>query len=252
VPLNDIVPTLVPVLESFKKERQGSEGFGDYCNRLGTDALEKLLPPLPEKASRNHEAKPDGEPVLNGGPHPAKPSAGAARAATPSLPPPQTQSMAVALAAPDTKQVADAALLLPTAAKPTEIKQSETFFTGTRREERVDYTYRYASDGSVRETVVSYYEDDARAAGARPGTALRREAVYAGQADAYRLHTARKLNDTFLVGPAGQELRDRRIDYHADGRPATTTVFYYEGDRRAADAPSSAALRRQVVTDAMK
>jgi hypothetical protein len=99
--------------------------------------------------------------------------------------------------------------------------------------------------------VIYFYEDDTRAAGATAGSALRREASYAGKADPFRLHAARKLSDTYLVGPAGQEQRDRRIDYHADGRPVTTTLFYYEGDRRAAEAPSNAALRRQVV-EAMK
>ena len=112
-----------------------------------------------------------------------------------------------------------------------------------------DFTHRYASDGQVRDTVIFYYEEDARAAGAKPGSALRREAVYAGPADPYRLHAARKLSDTFLVGPAGQELRDRRVDYHADGQAASTTIFYYEGDRRAKDASIGDPLRRQVVTE---
>ncbi|MBI3823661.1 MAG: NADPH-dependent assimilatory sulfite reductase hemoprotein subunit [Planctomycetes bacterium] len=37
VPMSEIVPTLLPLLNDYKKNRQGEEGFGDYCHRLGTD-----------------------------------------------------------------------------------------------------------------------------------------------------------------------------------------------------------------------
>ena len=158
---------------------------------------------------------------------------------TPALAAPKTEAVAVILPTPEVKPVAVAAT----------VKQSETFFAGSPREELPDYTYRYASDGQVRDTVIFYYEEDARAAGAKPGSALRREAVYAGLADPYRLHAARKLSDTFLAGLAGQELRDRRVDYHADGKAASTTIFFYEGDRRAKDASIGDPLRRQVVTE---
>lgn len=40
VTLDDIVPTLVPLLAAFKAEKQGSESFGDYCNRVGQEGLE--------------------------------------------------------------------------------------------------------------------------------------------------------------------------------------------------------------------
>ncbi|MCL4110275.1 UNVERIFIED_CONTAM: hypothetical protein GTU68_038631 [Idotea baltica] len=40
VTLDDIVPTLVPLLTAFKAEKQGSESFGDYCDRLGQEELE--------------------------------------------------------------------------------------------------------------------------------------------------------------------------------------------------------------------
>jgi dissimilatory sulfite reductase (desulfoviridin) alpha/beta subunit len=233
VPLNDIVPTLRPVLEQFKKDRQPSEGFGDYCTRLGTTELEKLLPPLPEKPSRlNHDEA--SQPTVNGGPHPH----GTALASKPALTAPRTESVAMVLTPPETRPVPI----------PPPAKLSETFYAGQPREERADFTRRYASDGSVRDTVLYFYEEDSRAAGATPGAALRREAVYAGQVDPYRLHGARKLSDTFLVGPAGQELRDRRVDY-IDGRPASITHYYYEGDRRASEAPSNAPLHRQVVED---
>jgi sulfite reductase (ferredoxin) len=54
VPLNDIVPILRPLFADFKKQRIGDESFGNYCHRLGADALQALLPPLPEKAARAH------------------------------------------------------------------------------------------------------------------------------------------------------------------------------------------------------
>jgi sulfite reductase (ferredoxin) len=43
VPLDDIVPTLRPVLESFKVNRLGDESFGDYCHRLGAEKICTLV-----------------------------------------------------------------------------------------------------------------------------------------------------------------------------------------------------------------
>ncbi|MGQ0632999.1 MAG: NADPH-dependent assimilatory sulfite reductase hemoprotein subunit [Planctomycetaceae bacterium] len=40
VPKEQIVPTLVPVLESFKTGRQNRESFGDYCQRVGKESLD--------------------------------------------------------------------------------------------------------------------------------------------------------------------------------------------------------------------
>ena len=37
VPFDQIVPTLLPLLEGYKRSRQGDEGFGDYCHRLGEE-----------------------------------------------------------------------------------------------------------------------------------------------------------------------------------------------------------------------
>ncbi len=37
VPMNEIVPTLLPLFADFKKNRQDGEGFGDYCQRLGME-----------------------------------------------------------------------------------------------------------------------------------------------------------------------------------------------------------------------
>jgi hypothetical protein len=122
---------------------------------------------------------------------------------------------------------------------------AETFCAGLPGEEMRDYTYRYNSDGSVRETVVYFYGGDQRASSAAAGDPLRREAVYQGRADTTRLYAARKLSDTYHVGESGHERRDYRLEYLPDGRVGQTVVFHYEGDARAADAPSGAALRRQ-------
>jgi len=45
VPHGQIVKTLTPLLEQFKAQRQDGESFGDFCDRLGADALLALLPP---------------------------------------------------------------------------------------------------------------------------------------------------------------------------------------------------------------
>jgi sulfite reductase (ferredoxin) len=39
VPLEDIVPSLSPLLAQFKTERHNGESFGDFCQRLGKDAV---------------------------------------------------------------------------------------------------------------------------------------------------------------------------------------------------------------------
>ncbi len=44
VPLNQVVPMLVPLLEAFRDDRKAGEGFGDYCTRLGVERLQSLLP----------------------------------------------------------------------------------------------------------------------------------------------------------------------------------------------------------------
>jgi hypothetical protein len=117
---------------------------------------------------------------------------------------------------------------------------------GSYGEERPDYTIRYNNDGSVRETILYFYGDDFRASAATPADPLRREAVYEGKVDPSRLYAARKVSDLVYVGDAGHERRDLRREYHADGSVAQTVVFYYAGERRAADAPSGSAVQRQV------
>jgi len=39
VPLDEIVPTLVPVLDYFRQERTAGESFGDFCRRKGMENL---------------------------------------------------------------------------------------------------------------------------------------------------------------------------------------------------------------------
>jgi sulfite reductase (ferredoxin) len=39
VPSQEIVPTLVPLLEQYQRERRPGEGFGDFCQRLGEEQV---------------------------------------------------------------------------------------------------------------------------------------------------------------------------------------------------------------------
>ncbi len=250
VPLAGIVPMLVPLLEDFKRYRSNGESFGDYCHRLGAEQLQQLLPPLADKQTRPvHGGAGLVSPPVNGDTHPIETNRTNGEAHAPPLhlrdgqlptaAEPEAKPIQLALAAPVT---------LPTAFPPaTPLKRSETFLAGAPGEELPDYAFRYHSDGSVRETVVYFYGDDLRAGSARPGQPLQREAVYLGRVDSMRLFAARKLSDTFYVGPTGHERRDFRVEYHPDGLVAQTVIFYYEGDARAKDVPSGAVLRRQVV-----
>ena len=44
VPMNQIVPTLEPLFSYFKSSRLQPESFGEFCQRLGLEALQTLLP----------------------------------------------------------------------------------------------------------------------------------------------------------------------------------------------------------------
>ena len=44
VPLDDIVPTLTPLLTHFRTHHAGNESFGDFCARLGLEQLNTLTP----------------------------------------------------------------------------------------------------------------------------------------------------------------------------------------------------------------
>ncbi len=43
VPMDQIVRTLLPLLVDFKNHRQGDEGFGDYCDRLGAEKIRTMV-----------------------------------------------------------------------------------------------------------------------------------------------------------------------------------------------------------------
>jgi sulfite reductase (ferredoxin) len=234
VPQGQIVPVLTPLLECFKESRQPGEGFGDYCQRLGPEKLLALVPESLRKAGKAHVAAPAAPKAANGdGAHAAPPVPPNGEARLPAaLVEPETRLVPVTLPAPEVARAA-APLL-----------QEEVHLCGAPGEELRDCAVRYNTDGSVRETVVYYYGDDHRAASAHRGDPLRREAVYLGRTDVLRLYAARKLSDTFYVGSPGHERRDRRVELQADGSVARTVQFLYEGDRRASDAPSGAALRR--------
>ena len=58
VPIGQIVPTLAPILKSFRDDRQAGESFGDFCHRLGLEALRALLPR--GTAGRQSPLTPDG------------------------------------------------------------------------------------------------------------------------------------------------------------------------------------------------
>ncbi len=234
LPRAEVVPTLLPLLERFKAERQDGEGFGDYCQRQGVEKLRALLP-QGEETKEGHAVPPkpaDGDVVLAAS---GTVLAGLGAKGTNG----DTHHHPAALAEPQVQ-----ALPLPAGQPPR--MAAETFYAGQPGEELRDYACRYNSDGSVRETVVYFYGDDQRAGTASPGDPLRREAVYQGRADTQRLYATRKLSDTHYVGDAGHEARDYRLEYLPDGRVAQTVVFHYEGDARAAAAPSGAPLRRQV------
>jgi sulfite reductase (ferredoxin) len=243
VPLADIVPTLVPLLEHFKQERLPGESFGDYCHRQGADRLQQLLPEPPGKpAPRHGQPRPDHAPETNGTNGHGHPAAagveanGEPKPAESALPQPQTRTIPLALAEP--------AVSPPLPAEG--LRGRETFLAGPAGEELRDYAFRYDSAGGVRTTVVYFYGDDLRAGTASTGDPLRRQAVYRGRVDPGRLYSARRLSDTQYVGPPGHERPDLRVEYYPDGRVARTVVFFYEGDVRAQEASSGAALRRRV------
>jgi sulfite reductase (ferredoxin) len=252
VPLTEIVPLLTVLLEHFKDERRPGECFGDYCQRLGADKLRALLPEPPAKNGKAashadaaatpinrlvNEAAPPPSNGVNGNGH-AKNGTHSTDGNGAALAAPRTQSIPLALATPATSA-------LPVTPLPIS-KRSERFFAGPCGDERLDYLVRYDSEETAIETVVYFYGNDRRAAAADRGLPLYRKAVYRGRVDPLRLHAARKLSDTYFVGPAGHERADVRVTYHRDGSIARTIVFYYDGEARASTASSGAALRRQV------
>jgi hypothetical protein len=267
VPLSEIVPTLRPLLRLFKDERHPEETFGDYCQRLGAERLQFLLP----KASGQKMKAPGVAKHLNGtGPGDAngktRDNGLLIQAALQAGSGDGQGDLSGSKGGEDTAASSAAqgagSISLergPNSTFPPEpvgkqcepgktdaLKRTERFLVGAVGEERTDYAFRYNSDGSVRETAIYFYGEDQRAAAAHTDLPLRRKAIYQGRVDPFRLHTARKLRDTRYVGLPGNEQKDFQVEYHADGTVAQSIVFYYDGDVRAGDAPSGAALRRAV------
>ena len=50
VPMAEIVPMLVTLLEHFKKDRKAGEFFGDYCQRMGVEKLQELSNAKPQNS----------------------------------------------------------------------------------------------------------------------------------------------------------------------------------------------------------
>jgi sulfite reductase (ferredoxin) len=236
VPLGEIVSTLRPLLENFKEGRQPGESFGDYCHRLGIARLQALLPDDPGAQSLNKDGNGADIGAL---------LAQRAKIETNGHVPASAEATRLVGAGESALPVGETSSLTGDVAESTGIF-SETVLAGVCGEERPDYTFRFNSDGCVRETIICFYGDDRRAITAQPGDPLRREAAYLGRVNPYRLHAARKVSDTHFVGPANHERRDYRFEYLPDGRVALTIIFHYEGNVRAAEAPSGAAIYRQV------
>jgi sulfite reductase (ferredoxin) len=266
VPLSEIVPTLRPLLQRFKGERQAGESFGDYCQRKGADQLQALLPQQSKAVPKTHVATKhtNGAAAVavngrNGDISPMDEASSETAASNNPAPVPEMNGShpgdpaRAAVAGSTLKQANDApeqGEASKEARRKAPLKRSEQFLVGAPGEERTDYEYRYNSDGSVREAAIYFYGDDCRAATAPAGEPLRRKAAYLGRVDPFRLYNARKLNDTHYIGSPGNELRDFQTSYHPDGRVAQTVVFCYDGEARASDAPSGAAVRRSVVYEA--
>jgi sulfite reductase (ferredoxin) len=228
IPSSQLIPTLVPLLEHYRSHRQPGEGFGDYCARLGQDALQAILPEeKPSKVARTtvesspHASSGDSRHVGNG----------------------VVKDVAAATGADQAGKSEPATIPASPAPRPAR----ETFFAGLPGQEVRDYAYVYHNDGSVRETIVYYYEGDRRADAASLDLALIREAVYLGQVDAYRLLNVRKLSDTFHVGPPGRERADYRHHYTPEGRVEQTVIYYYGDNCRAREAGDALPLRQQRV-----
>jgi sulfite reductase (ferredoxin) len=230
VPQAQIVPLLAVLLEHFKSDRQAGEGFGDWCHRLGAENVQALLPAAPGKAGGHGPSRLAG--VLAPGASEQSASGNGNGHHGVSATEPRLLSLPVA-----TVEQLDIR------------KRQETILRGHAGAELADYRFLYNSVGSIRATVVSFYGSDLRARDAHPGDALRREAVYAGRVDAYNLHAAQKLSDSYFVGEPGHERRDRTVEYHPDGQVARTVIRYYGDRSRAKDVPSGTPMSVEVGYD---
>src|SRR5262249_20907473 len=178
---DEIVPTLTPVLEQFKEDRTPGEGFGDFCQRMGLLKLQTMLLPAAEGyTAEDAPAEPTPAPSVaaNGVPRTI-----AMEEPKPALPAPVTRVVAVAGGPSEVALQAPPPVAILSEPRPVEtkidkppMKRSETFLAGCAGEERADFSYRFNSDGSVRETVVYFYGEDVRAGQATVFDPLRREA----------------------------------------------------------------------------
>jgi sulfite reductase (ferredoxin) len=50
VPVGELAERLKPLFVMFRDERQGKEGFGDFCQRIGTERLRAAAFPEPVAA----------------------------------------------------------------------------------------------------------------------------------------------------------------------------------------------------------
>src|SRR5207248_7523348 len=176
VPRAEIVPTLAALFTHFKSDRWPGESFGDFCHRLGADAVRALLPsadettPLadadggdagrrtPPQTGPKRQDGPDGAEAVgvlvgervHGAVERTHTNGDAPRAvflgAAPALTEPRTESIAVALAEP---QVA--------AVEPkTTSQRNETQWTGPHGEELRDFSVCFDNDGQICETAVYF------------------------------------------------------------------------------------------------
>lgn len=51
IPMKDLAKTVLPLFKLYKKERQGNEGFGDYCHRAGVEYLKTAVAALTAPAA---------------------------------------------------------------------------------------------------------------------------------------------------------------------------------------------------------
>ncbi|MGH7198413.1 MAG: hypothetical protein ACREH5_06725, partial [Candidatus Omnitrophota bacterium] len=124
--------------------------------------------------------------------------------------------------------------------------QNITYFQGEVSEEKVDFAQNYLSDGAtVRNTQVSFYEGDKRAADATADEALIRTELYRGGAAGSDIVGSLILQTvTYFFGLVGEEKVDFTQNYRSDGSVRNTALSFYEGDVRAEDAAWDAALIR--------
>ncbi|MEA3489652.1 MAG: hypothetical protein U9R44_04870, partial [Candidatus Omnitrophota bacterium] len=134
--------------------------------------------------------------------------------------------------------------------------RSATFFFIKGRlkgEEVQDYTETYLMDGeTVRDTTVYFYEGDRRAEASDIDDRMERTVTYWGEGvneDGSVKGDAKKKSETIYrftsVTQRGEEVSDVTFNYYRDGETVRdTTVYFYEGNRRAGEATNRKGLER--------